>query len=125
MSDPLRTPTLLIVDDEPRILSALRRCLRREGWRILATSQPDEALRWLAGERIEALLSDHKMRGASGLRLLEAAAGIQPSTVRFLISGWPDEIPAERLAAIGVHALIPKPWDDTTLRALLREALGA
>jgi response regulator RpfG family c-di-GMP phosphodiesterase len=125
VSDSDGTPTLLIVDDEPRILSALHRCLRREGWRILVTSDSDEALRWLAAEPIDALLSDHKMRGASGLDLLESAVGIQPGTARFLISGWPDEIPAGRLAAIGVRALIPKPWDDATLRALLREAVGS
>ena len=117
-------PTLLIVDDEPRILSALRRSLRREGWRILATSEADEALGWLATQRIGALLSDQKMRGARGIELLEAAARVQPDAVRFLITGWPDAVPPERLAAIGVRALIPKPWDDAALKALLLDALA-
>jgi len=116
-------PTLLLVDDEERILSALRRALRREGWRILATSDPHEALRWLESEAIGAVLSDHKMRGMSGLELLEAAARLQPAAVRFLITGWPDAIPADRLAALGLRALIPKPWEDASLKALLREAL--
>jgi DNA-binding NtrC family response regulator len=116
-------PTLLLVDDEERILSALRRALRREGWRILATSDPHEALRWLESEPVGAVLSDHKMRGMSGLELLEAAARLQPGAVRFLITGWPDAIPAERLAALGLRALIPKPWEDASLKALLREAL--
>lgn len=116
-------PTLLLVDDEERILSALRRALRREGWRILATCDPLEALRWLASEPVGAVLSDHKMRGMSGLELLEAAARLRPTAVRFLITGWPDAIPAERLAALGLRALIPKPWEDASLKALLREAL--
>lgn len=124
MSEAARTPTLLIVDDEPRILSALRRSLRREGWRILATSDSDEALRWLATEPIGALLTDHQMRGVGGLELLEAAARVQPDATRFLITGWPDAIPPERLGALGVRAVIAKPWDDATLRALLRDALG-
>jgi CheY-like chemotaxis protein len=71
-------PTLLLVDDEERILSALRRALRREGWRLLATSDPAEALRWLESEPVDAILSDHKMRGMSGLELLEAAARLRP-----------------------------------------------
>ncbi len=125
MSDATRTPTLLIVDDEPRILSALRRSLRREGWRILATSDPDEALRWLATEHIGALLTDHKMRGCSGIELLDAAARVQPGAARFLITGWPDAVSRERLEAIGVRALVPKPWDDAALKALLRDALGS
>lgn len=123
MSAETDAPTLLLVDDEERILSALRRSLRREGWRILATSDPEEALRWLETERIGAVLSDHKMRGMSGLELLEAAARLQPHAVRFLITGWPDAIPHERLAALGLRALIPKPWEDAVLKALLREAL--
>jgi response regulator RpfG family c-di-GMP phosphodiesterase len=116
-------PTLLLVDDEERILSALRRSLRREGWRLLATSDPAEALRWLEREPIDAVLSDHKMRGMSGLELLEAAARLRPRAARFLITGWPDAIPADRLAALDLRALIPKPWDDATLKSLLREAL--
>jgi response regulator RpfG family c-di-GMP phosphodiesterase len=116
-------PTLLLVDDEERILSALRRSLRREGWRILATSDPAEALRWLESQPVGAVLSDHKMRGMSGLELLEAAQRLQPQAVRFLITGWPDAIPADRLAALGLRALIPKPWEDAQLKSLLREAL--
>lgn len=123
MSPEADPPTLLLVDDEERILSALRRSLRREGWRLLATSDPAEALRWLEREPIDAVLSDHKMRGMSGLELLEAAARLRPRAARFLITGWPDAIPADRLDALDLRALIPKPWDDATLKSLLREAL--
>jgi response regulator RpfG family c-di-GMP phosphodiesterase len=117
------TPTLLVVDDEARILSALRRSLRREGWRILTASTPDEALRMLDEEPIDAVLSDHKMPRMSGLEVLEVAARCRPNAARILISGWPDEIPAERLAALGVRALVPKPWDDAELKRILRAAL--
>ncbi|MBS1106662.1 MAG: two-component system response regulator [Deltaproteobacteria bacterium] len=119
------TPTLLVVDDEERILSALRRSLRREGWCVLTASTPDEALRILDEQPVDAVLSDHKMPRMSGLEVLEAAARRRPNAARILISGWPDEIPAERLAALGVRALVPKPWDDAELKRILREALAA
>ena len=115
--------TLLLVDDESRILSSLRRALRREGYRILVASTPAEALRLLDAEPIDAILSDHKMPGMSGLDLLEAAARRRPAAARLLITGWPDAIPEERLAALGIRALIPKPWDDAELKRALREAL--
>jgi response regulator RpfG family c-di-GMP phosphodiesterase len=117
-------PTLLVVDDEARILSALRRSLRREGWRVLTASTPAEALRLLDEEPIDAVLSDHKMPRMSGLDVLEAAAQRRPRAARILISGWPDEIPPERLRELGVRALVPKPWDDAELKRILREALG-
>lgn len=122
MSDDI--PTLLVVDDEARILSALRRSLRREGWRVLTAGTPDEALRILDEEPIDAVLSDHKMPRMSGLEVLEAAACRRPNAARILISGWPDEVPAERLAALGVRALVPKPWDDAELKRILRAALA-
>lgn len=117
-------PTLLVVDDEVRILSALRRSLRHEGWRVLTAGSPAEALRLLDEEPIDAVLSDHKMPRMNGLDVLEAAAARRPAAARLLISGWPDEIPPARLAALGIRALIPKPWDDAELKRVLREALG-
>ena len=123
MSDD--SPTLLVVDDEARILSALRRSLRREGWRVLTAATPAEALRLLDEEPIDAVLSDHKMPRMSGLDVLEAAALRRPAAARILISGWPDEIPPERLRALGIRALVPKPWDDAELKRILREALGS
>ncbi|MCU0668007.1 MAG: response regulator [Myxococcota bacterium] len=120
----MNPPTLLVVDDEARILSALQRSLRREGWRVLTAGTPDEALRLLREEPIDAVLSDHKMPRISGLEVLDAAARLRPAAARLLISGWPDEIPPERLAALGVVALIPKPWDDADLKRILREVLA-
>jgi DNA-binding NtrC family response regulator len=115
--------TLLLVDDEEQILSALRRTLRREGFRILATRDPAEALHWLEREPVGAIVSDHKMRGMSGLELLEHAAGARPQAARFLLTGWPEDAPPERLRALGIR-LIPKPWPDAELKRLLRAALG-
>jgi len=120
-----RTPTLLIVDDEARILSALRRTLRREGWEILTAETPEQGLALLESHRVDVLLSDQKMPGMSGLDLLEQAARRRPDTVRLLITGWTEEAPAERLRALGVRALLTKPWEDELLRRTLREAMAA
>ena len=117
-------PTLLLVDDEPHILSTLRRALRREGYRILAATAPADALRLVENEPVDAILSDHKLPGMSGLELLAAAARRRPAAARLLITGWPHEIPGERLAALGICALIPKPWDDGELKRILRRALA-
>jgi len=124
MSGRAGEPILLVVDDEARILSALRRALRREGWRVLTAGTPAEALRILDEEPVDAVLTDHKMPRMSGLDVLEAAARRRPAAVRLLISGWPDEIPPERMAALGIRALIPKPWDDAELKRILRESLA-
>jgi DNA-binding NtrC family response regulator len=117
-------PCVLLVDDEPRILSALRRTLRREGLEIVTAESAAEALRILGERSVDAIVSDQKMPGGSGLSLLTEAARRCPDAVRMLITGVTDEIPRAALESAGVCALITKPWDDARLKATLRRALG-
>jgi response regulator RpfG family c-di-GMP phosphodiesterase len=117
-------PVLLLIDDEVRVLSALRRALRKEGYDILTASTAEEAMAVVDARPVDLVLSDHKMPGMSGVQLLEAVAARRPDAARLLISGWPEEVPRERLAALDIRALIPKPWDDAELKAELRNALA-
>jgi len=115
---------LLIVDDEVRILGALRRSLRREGYRLLTAETPQEALEILARERVDAVLSDQKMPGMNGEELLAEVARRQPHAARLLITGWSGALPADEIEALGVRAVLSKPWDDAELKRTLRDALG-
>jgi CheY-like chemotaxis protein len=117
-------PVLLVVDDEPRILSALQRSLRREGYEILTADSGAAALRTLRAQRVDVLLTDHKMPGMTGLELIREVAAQWPGIARFLLTGWSAEVSAEEIRRLGIRGLVPKPWDDAQLKALLREALG-
>ena len=89
-------PSLLIVDDEARILSALRRSLRREGYEIVTAETAEEALRLLGERPVDAILSDQKLPGMEGSQFLAEAARLCPEAVRMIITGWTEEIPRER-----------------------------
>jgi response regulator RpfG family c-di-GMP phosphodiesterase len=115
-------PILLIVDDEERILSALRRSLRREGYTILTAQTPSEVIKLLDEYPVDIVLTDHKMPGTSGLEVLAEAAKRRPKAARMMITGWPESVSRERLDKLGVCALLPKPWDDVELKAALRAA---
>jgi adenylate cyclase len=121
---PERRHCVLLVDDEARILSALRRVLRREGFEIVTAESAAEALRVMDERRVDAVVSDQKMPGGSGLALLAEASRRHPQIARMLITGLAQEIPRADLEAAGVCALITKPWDDERLRATLRRALA-
>jgi len=122
---PRARPRLLVVDDEARILTALQRALRREPFEVLTAESPAEALRILEREPVDLVLSDHKMPGMSGLELLARAARLRPGAPRILITGWTEEVPAAELEAVGVRALLQKPWDPDELRRTLHDALGS
>ena len=117
-----RPVKLLILDDEPRILSALRRCLRREPFEIFATESVAEALRILDAEPIELVLSDLKMPGTTGIQFLEQARARRPRALRMLITGWTEMLPDDAVQSLGIRAVITKPWEDHALKETLRMA---
>ncbi len=119
-----RAPVVLIVDDEARILSAMRRTLRREGYEILTAEGPVAALAMIDERKIDLVLSDQMMPGMSGIDLLEEIERRQPEAARLLITGWTGETGAPELARLGIQGPITKPWDDAELKEMLRKALG-
>ena len=106
------------------ILAALRRALRREGFAVETADSAAAALQRIDAGPVDAVLSDHKMPGMSGLELLREVAARQPGAARLLITGWPEEVPSRLRAELGLAALLPKPWEDEALKAALRAALG-
>ncbi len=115
--------TLLLVDDEPGILSALRRMLRQEGYRILTANNAAEGLERLALEDIQVVISDQRMPGLSGTEFLTRVKDMHPDCLRIILSGQADM--ASVIEAINdgaVYKFLTKPWDDEKLRERIREA---
>ncbi|MCH7868834.1 MAG: response regulator [Myxococcales bacterium] len=117
-------PVVLIVDDEVRILAAMRRTLRREGYEILTAEGPFEALSVIDQRNVDLVLSDQMMPGMRGVELLEEIGRRSPKVVRMLITGWAEEIKADELGSLGIQGPLPKPWDDAELKETLRKALA-
>lgn len=119
------TRTLLTVDDEPSVLSALRRLFRGGGYRILQAGSGAEALRMLGEERVDLVLSDMRMPEMDGTQLLEAVRLRDPSIMRVLLTGYSDI--GSTIAAINrgeIHRYVAKPWDDQDLLLIVRDALA-
>ena len=118
-------PVVLLVDDEPGVLSALRRTLRREGLAIETATNGTEALdRVRTGSPVDLVISDHKMPGRTGVELLTAIREESPDTARILLSGWTSEIDPAELRKADCVAVLSKPWDDQELKTGIQAALG-
>jgi len=122
---PPAAAAVLAVDDDPQILSALRRCLRREPFELFTAGSADEALALLDRRAVQVVLSDREMPGGDGLALLARVAERQPGCARLLLTGRGEDLDPPRLAALGIRGVVPKPWDDAELKRALREALQA
>ena len=116
-------PTLLLVDDEPNILNALKRLMRREGYRILTAGSGTEGLELLAANTVQVIVSDHRMPGMSGVEFLSRARDLYPHTRRIILSGYSDiGTLTDAINRGAVWKFISKPWEDETLKADLRRA---
>jgi len=118
-------PCLLMVDDEPSVLSALRRLFRPLGYRIVQATSGADALALLAGEPVELVISDMRMPEMDGAQLLEKVRERDPGIVRILLTGYSDI--QSTVAAINrgeIHRYIAKPWDDNDLVLVVSEALS-
>ncbi|SMC22769.1 Response regulator receiver domain-containing protein [Andreprevotia lacus DSM 23236] len=123
--------TLLLVDDEPNILSALRRVLLARDdfgdapdYQIHLFTSPQEALQASEHEHFDLVLSDYRMPEMSGVAFLTDFRYLQPDCIRIILSGMTDL--QGLIAAINeveIYRFLPKPWNDFELRSTIAGAL--
>ncbi len=121
--EPSDQHTLLIVDDEPDILSALLRVLADEGYRVLTAGNAQEGLELLAKNAVQVILSDQRMPTMSGIEFLGRVKALYPDTVRLVLSGYAElETVVEAVNEGAIYKFLTKPWKDEQLCAHLRDA---
>jgi FixJ family two-component response regulator len=117
--------TLLLVDDDPAILSLMSRMLRHEGLRILTAQSAEQALNLLAANPVGVVVADQRMPHMSGVELLSRVKRLYPNTVRVVMTAQVDvDLVTEAINQGAVYKVLAKPWDDDTLRATLRDAFA-
>ncbi|HJV00837.1 MAG TPA: EAL domain-containing protein [Burkholderiaceae bacterium] len=115
--------TLLLLDDEPNVLSALNRLLRRDGYTILRANTADEAFSLLASHDVQVVVSDQRMPGMNGTEFLRRVKQLYPGTVRIILSGYTElESVLNAINCGEIYRFYTKPWDDTEMRDNIREA---
>jgi len=115
--------TLLIVDDEPSTLAALRRALRQDGYELLTAESGLAALELLALHKVQVIVSDQRMPTMSGIEFLSTAKELYPDTVRIILTGYTElEAVTDAVNRGAVFKFLTKPWDDELLREQIRDA---
>lgn len=116
---------ILLVDDEPNILSSLRRALRSEDYQVLTAESAAQAFSLLAKTDVHLVISDERMPEMRGTEFLSRVKELYPATVRMILSGYAD--PSSITEAINrgaVYKYLLKPWDDAVLKQEIRNALA-
>lgn len=124
----MKTPTLLLVDDEPEILNALKRDTRSwasaHNMQVLAEASADDALyRIRSGEyEIKILVTDQNMPGHKGSELISHMREECPDTVPIVLTGYINSTDIEKLLNSDIFAYLLKPWDRERLIMELEKA---
>jgi len=114
---------LLLVDDEPNILKALKRLLRRDGYTILLADGGAEALQILEQEPVNVIVSDHRMPVMTGIEFLAQVKQKYSDITRIVLSGFSDlDTITEAINEGNIYKFLAKPWDDTQIRTTIKEA---
>ncbi|MEI6732392.1 MAG: EAL domain-containing protein [Comamonadaceae bacterium] len=115
--------TLLLVDDEPNILSTLKRVFRRDGHLILTASSGPEGLEVLAKHKVDVIIADQRMPGMTGVEFLRAAKASHPNTIRIVLSGYTElQSVTDAINEGAIYRFLTKPWDDDQLRDHIQKA---
>ncbi|HEY9070982.1 MAG TPA: transporter substrate-binding domain-containing protein [Candidatus Ozemobacteraceae bacterium] len=118
--------TILLVEDEAALLKMTTQMLERLGYRVVQASTPDEAVRWMTGnrDRIDLVITDVIMPGMDGASLMRRLTPLRPGIRCIYISGYPSEaISHHGVLEEGVQFLA-KPFTPQQLGAKIREVLG-
>lgn len=115
--------TLLVVDDEPAVLTAIERLLNSESYRVLSAGSGAQALELLAGQPVQVILSDQRMPGMSGTQLMGQIKALYPYTVRIVFTGYIDlNAVVDAVNTGALYKILFKPWDGEQLINQLRDA---
>lgn len=115
---------VLLIDDEEIVTANLTLLLQMESaLEPVAFNEPEAALKYLAGEPVDAILADFIMPRINGLELLAEARDIQPTASRLLLTGYADKESAIRaINEVGLYQYLEKPWDNGVLLTALQNA---
>jgi DNA-binding NtrC family response regulator len=124
---------ILIVDDEPNIVSALKRALtgipaeKLDGERaeIEGFTSAQAALIRVASIPVDLVISDYGMPVMNGIEFLTQVIETQPTVARLILSGHADlDVVVEAINKLQIFRFITKPWHDFELKSAVIQALA-
>ena len=121
-------PRILIADDQPDVLNALRLLLKGQGYETEAVTSPAELLRCLAEREFDLLLMDlnyarDTTSGREGLDLLNHLKEIEEAPAIVVMTGWATVGLAVEAMQYGVADFVEKPWTNARLLEILQKQI--
>ena len=118
-----KSRNLLLVDDEPNILAALKRLFRQDDYTIFTAGSGAAGMEMLAKNSVDVIISDQRMPNMTGVEFLRQAKIKYPTTMRIVLSGYTElQSITDAINEGSIYKFLTKPWDDHQLRQHISDA---
>ena len=115
--------TILYVDDEAPNLRGFKSTFRRI-YNVFTAIGPEEAFEIIQNEKIDLIVSDHRMPHMAGVALLRKVYNFNPDIKRMILSGFiKREELNDAVGDFGIHDFVTKPWDFEDLNGIFQNIL--
>lgn len=118
----MRSPKVLLIDDEPIVGQRLRGGLEKLGCRVEFFQEPAKALDRIRKKEFDIIITDVMMPEVSGIQVLETAMTTNPDAKVIIITGFATTELARECMAKGAFDMIAKPFKPSDLRMLVTRA---
>jgi serine/threonine-protein kinase len=122
--DTSRKPRIVFIDDEERILTALK-SIFRANYHVFTATDGAQALEFIKKFGVHVVVSDQRMPGMTGVQVLRQLKEAAPNTVRILLTGYSDL--ASIVGSINegeVFRFVSKPWNNQEIQKIVAEAVA-
>jgi DNA-binding response OmpR family regulator len=123
-TEPSISHKVLLVDDDAAVRDMMTATLDHTGFQVVAAANVSEALKHIANEAFDALITDlHMPNPGDGFTVVSAMRHSQPDALTLLVSGYPDVQNAMSAILLEADEIIVKPFEVGRLAALIREKM--
>ncbi len=123
--DQATEAAILCVDDEAHVFNAIKRALRKEGYRIFTATRGEDGLSIIEKEPIHVVISDLNMPGMDGAEFLHQVKQKSPDTARIALTGTQDlELISQSVNMGQADCILTKPWEVRVLRIRVAQAFS-
>lgn len=115
---------ILLIDDEIKVINALKRVFNKEEYEVLAATSFEEAIKALQTQTIDLIICDQYMPDKLGIDILKYSREILPDAVRILITGSSDiNVAISAINQGSIYHYFSKPWNNDEIIKVVREGI--